>query len=57
MMPYLKYGFLIAGIGFLLLGILTYASVFTDVSSKSAIAFIVCGVVMILYFFLRSRRK
>jgi hypothetical protein len=57
MMPYLKYGFLIAGIGFLLLGILTYAKVFTDVSSNGAIAFIVCGVVMILYFFLRTRRK
>ncbi|MBS1736160.1 MAG: hypothetical protein JSS98_06070 [Bacteroidetes bacterium] len=52
-----KNGFLIAGIGFLLLGTLVYGRVFTDISNKSAIAFIVCGSVMILYYFLRKRNR
>ncbi|HRA60174.1 MAG TPA: hypothetical protein PLG30_11205 [Bacteroidia bacterium] len=51
MIFYNKYLSLIAGFGFLIVGILSYFRVFTDASKNAGIASIIIGIISIIYHF------
>ncbi|MGJ7030392.1 hypothetical protein [Niabella hirudinis] len=50
-----KYAALIVGAGFLLLGLLTLAKVFDDLSRNAGVALTVVGIATIIYFLFRNK--
>ncbi|AHF17672.1 hypothetical protein [Niabella soli] len=49
-----KYAALIVGAGFLLLGLLTLAKLFNDLSRNAGVAMIVIGIATIIYYLFRK---
>ena len=48
---------MIAGFGFLIVGILSYFRVFTDASKNAGIASIIIGIISIIYHFRLLQKK